>query len=1068
MSKHQNPLPAAEMLEERLAMTANPVLTGIDAAAATPPQEVNLHAGQFEGVSSESVQSVSDRYGLLGLGQTVAVIDTGIAYDHYALGGGLGEDYRVVGGYDFAEGDADPYDDGPIGFHGTHVAGIIGSDDAEYTGVASGVDLVALRVFDDAGAGDFDRIESALQWVHDNQYSFDNPITTVNMSIGADWNSDSIPEWATLEDELAQLNQDGIFVSVSAGNDFYHYQSVGLSYPAASQFVVPVASHGPDGQLSGFSQRNDRVLVAPGERITSTAPDHLFGFDGVTDDFTTSSGTSMAAPYVAGASVLVREAMQMGGHTDVTQEQIYEHFRQTADVIHDSETDASYLRINLERALQTALPSDDFSDSQPFGLGTIDSDFHLEGMINDKQDLDRFEFVASQTGTFSLDLVSHDYAKAEAYFGSDNSSAGSSLEMDVVAGQHYEFSISTSAGIGHYDATMEITPSVTVPTIDQGVIDIGRWDQPATGHSTEAQTFTAANSGWLSVAVSGGQDGAVRLVGADGVELGHAEFHGQTARFRVNAEAGDTFTLETTGTQIDSHVVVTNVVAFDGRSIDLYATDESDVFIVHTGKDVTISVNGEEYALAEGDSTSVEFHGASQDDQLWVFGTQGDDQVTVRQQLATVEGDGFHVNIAGASQYSLIGQAGDDTLTMYDSAGDDTVYGHSDFTVATGDNYRHFATGFVDTTVRSIYGGTDLAIITDSAGDDVFHLSGKSGTMEYADGQQLKTVGFDHMQVLAIKGGQDSAIVSATRSTDSFIGRPEAVYYNGSTFEHILHRFESVQVNAASQHNTALIYDSPGNDRLVLTPSETVLDGTSYSLEFRGFGGLTVLANAGGVDSATVFDSQGDDTFIGLGSLNILQGDNYRHVMQGFDSVYANATMGNDQAILYADSDGLDRLVETGTRTSLSGDKITSASGFDRVAVIGNTINNSPSGQNLDPDDSSPPPTSLPRDVESPIADPVAIVCADPGLRISALRSGGAQIASVGEHFRNEEVAMNIEDPHGAGFSSAVDEVLDETAVDSVVGEDASVAAQADVVEIVAATNTADEITLLESVFEDI
>ena len=84
----------------------------------------------------------------------MVVIDTGIAYDHLALGGGFGAGYRVVGGFDFTEEyDADPYDDGPMGSHGTHVAGIIASSDGTNPGVAPGVDLVALRVFNDDGRG---------------------------------------------------------------------------------------------------------------------------------------------------------------------------------------------------------------------------------------------------------------------------------------------------------------------------------------------------------------------------------------------------------------------------------------------------------------------------------------------------------------------------------------------------------------------------------------------------------------------------------------------------------------------------------------------------------------------------------------------------------------------------------------------------------------------------------------------------------------------------------------------------------------------------------------------------
>ena len=74
----ENRIPRFESLESRWCLSGNAIahdLTGLSA--------------------------VRDEYGLTGSGQTVAVIDTGIAYDHPALGGGSGAAYRVVGGYDF-------------------------------------------------------------------------------------------------------------------------------------------------------------------------------------------------------------------------------------------------------------------------------------------------------------------------------------------------------------------------------------------------------------------------------------------------------------------------------------------------------------------------------------------------------------------------------------------------------------------------------------------------------------------------------------------------------------------------------------------------------------------------------------------------------------------------------------------------------------------------------------------------------------------------------------------------------------------------------------------------------
>src|SRR5690606_33514857 len=141
----------------------------------------------------------------------------------------------------------------------------------------------------------------ALRWVHENRNAFENPITTVNLSLGAKWNAETLPNWATLEDELKLLYDDGIFISVAAGNDFASQQTPGLAYPAVSQYVVAVGSVTSSGVFSSFSQRADRILAAPGQSITSTVPDWLYGGNGKPNDYGTASGTSMAAPYVAGA-----------------------------------------------------------------------------------------------------------------------------------------------------------------------------------------------------------------------------------------------------------------------------------------------------------------------------------------------------------------------------------------------------------------------------------------------------------------------------------------------------------------------------------------------------------------------------------------------------------------------------------------------------------------------------------------------------------------------------------------------------------------------------------------------
>ena len=327
---------------------------------------VAMSDGQLANVVAESLASanaatgltgVRQTYGITGVGQTVAVIDTGIAYTHYALGGGFGANYRVVGGWDFAENDADPYDDGPAGGHGTHVSGIVGGNmngSVTDSGVAPGVDLVSLRVFDDNGNGYYSWVDSALQWVHNNRNSFANPITTVNLSLGSDWNAETIPSWAMLESSLTQLEADGITITVSAGNSFTTYNSPGLSYPAASPHVIPVMSVDDNGSLSYFSQRSTSAIAAPGHYIISTVPDYVGNHNGIDDDFASYSGTSMASPYVAGASVLVREVMQMTGQTNITEWTIYNELMNTADSFVDSATGLTYKRLNMTNAICVA------------------------------------------------------------------------------------------------------------------------------------------------------------------------------------------------------------------------------------------------------------------------------------------------------------------------------------------------------------------------------------------------------------------------------------------------------------------------------------------------------------------------------------------------------------------------------------------------------------------------------------------------------------------------------------------------------------------------------------------
>ena len=421
-----------ERLERRIALRATacapPAI--VAGTAAMPPASAGTELtfpDLYAHPVADDLNYIHDTLGLRGDGQTVAIVDSGIAYDHPALGGGLGAEYRVVGGWDFTpENDSDPYDDLPAGYHGTHVAGIVGADDVDFGGLAPAVDLVALRVFDDHGHSDFAWVEQALQWVVANRDTFEHPITAVNLSMGIDWNGQSVPAWSTLEDEFELLRSLGISVVAAAGNEFASDDPVGLNYPAASPFVTPVASVDTDGHLSDFSQRVPDVLAAWGEEITSTVPDYLYDFNGQTDDFASSRGTSMAAPYFTGAAVLVREALGRVGRS-FSPDEIEQHLRDTADWRLDELSGVRYAQVNLRRALDAILAPASQVAVRPAGKDEI-----AGGELSETTPVEIDGRDVTITGTSTADRVAIDLMARIIAFGEERWPLPPDAQIDLV------------------------------------------------------------------------------------------------------------------------------------------------------------------------------------------------------------------------------------------------------------------------------------------------------------------------------------------------------------------------------------------------------------------------------------------------------------------------------------------------------------------------------------------------------------------------------------------------------------------------------------------------------------
>jgi hypothetical protein len=778
-----------ESIESRLLLSADLsadlALESLVAESSAPA----IMAAQAEVDLFGGLANARELYGFDGSGQTVVVIDTGIAYRHTALGGGLGAGYQVVGGYDFAERDDDPYDDGPFGAHGTHVAGIIGSREVSQPGVAPGVDLISLRVFDDSGRGSYQWVEEALQWVHTHLNSFANPITTVNLSLGSDWNAETQPGWSTIEDELALLEADGVFIAVAAGNSFSTYQTPGLSYPAASSHVAPVMSVDADGALSYYSQRHSRAIAAPGRSVLSTVPDYVGNRNGVDDDFARFSGTSMAAPYVAAASVLLREAYEFVGIHNVAQATLYELMRNTADVIYDAATNQDYLRLNVQRALDTIMPDDDFGSSvdSAHQLGTIRGARSISGAVAQLGDHDFFAFTAEQSGriTFSVDVTGTMETHWEvAAGGTVHESQGNTVSLDVVAGQTYTVGLGTSGGLGHYTLHVQLEAAPSAPNesgarqevwLDNRLDVDGQWFVFTAGQQGTV-TFEAFFANWRG-------DVDLDLYDADGQFLAGSYSTNDYERIDVTASAGQTFYLHAYvygWEAVDGvDVRITNLVSQVGDTVSVFGTQGDDEFRFEAGSTHSLTINGVGYSFSGTSVGQVRFDGFAGADTATLYGTAGTETVVLRPGSAEMQGPGYTVQAVSVENVTVVGGDGSDEATLYDSAANDTFTAQPFEATLSGPGFSSRVLGFERIAGKATGGAFDVAILYASPGTSL--LVGKAAESSLSSlRHQIQVESFDEVHACAGRVGtadlQDSSWLGASTTSGGVASITKAPY----------------------------------------------------------------------------------------------------------------------------------------------------------------------------------------------------------------------------------------------------------------------------------------------------
>ena len=213
--------------------------------------------------------------GTTGVGVKTAVLDTGVDVDHPDLIQNLKGGTNII----------DPlkhYDDD--NGHGTHVAGTLAGVDNTIglKGVAPDSSIYGVKVLDSEGKGWLSDVITGLEW------SLNNKMHIINMSLGTPTQS------PTLQEAVSEIYYAGIVQIASAGSN-----ATTVYYPAGYEETIAVSAVDKYNAFATWSNSGERIdVAAPGVDIFTTDKN---------GGYATLSGTSMAAPHVAGTAALILE-----------------------------------------------------------------------------------------------------------------------------------------------------------------------------------------------------------------------------------------------------------------------------------------------------------------------------------------------------------------------------------------------------------------------------------------------------------------------------------------------------------------------------------------------------------------------------------------------------------------------------------------------------------------------------------------------------------------------------------------------------------------------------------------
>ncbi|MBT5030449.1 S8 family serine peptidase [archaeon] len=287
---------------------------------------------------------------ITGNGETVCVIDTGINASHPALANRvLAEkcfcDVTNLGSGgccpDNTNEDTSAKDDHS---HGTHVAGIVASNDTTYTGVAPAVNIVAVKVTNSSGAALFSDIEQGINYCRTNAETYNISVITLSLG-GGTYSADCDASYSSLTTEVDTATANNITVVAATGNAG---STTTISSPACIDNVIAVSSSDANAVPSYADRNSITDILAPGGDTVNYIKSTDYDGSGTRSKY----GTSMATPHVAAAIALLQQYKTNFEGRNLTVSEIKNTITGNGTTISDSGTGIDFIRLDVLLSIQ--------------------------------------------------------------------------------------------------------------------------------------------------------------------------------------------------------------------------------------------------------------------------------------------------------------------------------------------------------------------------------------------------------------------------------------------------------------------------------------------------------------------------------------------------------------------------------------------------------------------------------------------------------------------------------------------------------------------------------------------